>query len=50
MHLSIASTNVIPEFINVLNVSDIEANSDFKLNSKEVFKLTSINFLPVLVA
>ena len=31
IHLSIASTIAIPELINVLNVSDIWAISDFKI-------------------
>ena len=49
MHRSIASTIEIPEFIKVLNVSDIEANSDFKIKSPKrgIFKIKlSINFLP----
>ena len=43
----------IPELINVLNVSDIEASSDFKIKSPKrgIFKIKpSIILLPVLVA
>ena len=43
------SQSEIPEFINVLKVSDIEANSDFKIRSpnKGIFNTKlSTNFLP----
>ena len=52
IHLSIASTIEIPEFINVLKVSDIEANSDFKIKSPKrgIFKTKlSIISLPDLL-
>ena len=51
MHLSIASTIEMPEFIKVLNVSDIEANSDFKIRSpnKGIFNTKlSTNLLKIV--
>ena len=50
MHFSIASIMDMPEFIKVLSVSDIEANSDFKIRSpnRGILKTKlSKNFLPI---